>query len=44
MKNFRFPCHVKAKEGPRATGAATAARAALIAKFFTVKMLSLQTK
>lgn len=44
MKNLGFPCHLRAKERPRATGAARAARAALIAKFFTVKMLSPQTK
>ena len=44
LKNLRFPCRVRAKEGPRATGAARTARAALIAKFFTVKMLSPQTK
>ena len=41
MINLRFPCRLGAKERPRATDAA---RAALMATFFTVKMLSPQTK
>lgn len=44
QKTLRFPTRLRAKERPRATGAARAASTALIANFFTVKMLSPQTK
>ena len=40
MKNVPFPCHLRAKERPRATGAARTARAALIAKLYCQNALT----